>query len=199
MNSRFEKREYNPVEKAGESLEQELFGVMKNVEEISEERRRVEERAKRKNISELDAAIEEVKSRQTENPINPRSPFANSVRIKISDILDLEKDDALKFYTAISNTKNKTMLDRDFGIDGFFELEEESDKFIVTIDLTNNQSKFAAKAKIVEYLPDDFPIQARFEKNTLAGLTPSELQIFDKYTNDLAEKVADQFKKLIKK
>ena len=198
MNRIFEKREYNPGELGGESLERELFGVVRDVKDIEEERKKVEERMKKSNITEEEAAMEEVKTRQTENPTNPRSPFANYVRVKVLDLLDIDSNDALKFYTAVSNTKNKTMLDRDFGIDAFLELIAQEKNLVVSIDLTNNISKTSAKAEIVEYIPDDFPIQARFEKNQLAGLNEAELQSFDKYTDELAEKVADKFKKLIK-
>ncbi|PCI18988.1 hypothetical protein COB64_04440 [Candidatus Wolfebacteria bacterium] len=191
--------EYVPGERLGEALERELLGVVKDVGTIEEERQKVHDRMKRDNLLEEKAAMEEVKERQTQNPENPQQPFINSVQKELVYLLDLEENTKLKFYTAVSNTENKTMLDRDFGIDAFFELEqEEGEPVTVPIDVTLKQFKSSPKVMILSF-PDDFPSHARFdERGMIAGLSDSDYNTFQKYAEDVAQQIAGKIKKSLK-
>lgn len=188
--------EYFGGELPGEAMEIELLGTVKDIGTIQEERKKVHDRMDRDNIEELEAAIEEVKERQTQNPIFPNTPFARFLHQEIDERIDLEDTTKLKFYSAVSNTKNKTMLDKDFGIDAFIEFEQETgEPIIVSIDVTLKPYKENPKADIVFSLPDDFPLHARFEKGQLASLSESDQKTFYKYVKYLAIEVADKIKK----
>jgi hypothetical protein len=201
MKSKFSKSfEYTPGEKAGESLERELLGIVKDVGTIEEEQEKVRKRMEFYKLSEFDAALEEVKTKQTQKPENPKQPFANFVCKHLVDLFNLDEDEKLKFYSAVSGTKNKTVLDRDFGVDFFLELEQENKKLVVTVDITHRLFKGAQKADIVFSLPNDFPTHAYFdEKNRIAGLNESEYEIFNKYTEELAQQIAQKLEESTKK
>jgi len=189
---------YNPSQKEGEEIERELLGTVKITKDIREERSGVEKMARQKNITEFDAALEDIRNRQSGNPLDPSQPFASFVRARVVDELKLSDEDEknLKFFTAVSGSENKTVLDRDFGIDAFVEfLAKNKKSIIITLDVTLKLLKENQKAEIVFSIPEDFPAHARFENNKLVGLTAREQDIFFKYIADLASQIAERIKK----
>ncbi|HXK35159.1 MAG TPA: hypothetical protein VJ103_01470 [Candidatus Paceibacterota bacterium] len=190
-----EKFEITPGESVAMSLRRELLGAAKNVEEIEKEREIVAEIAAKAKTSLFNAALIREKERKSGNPTNPNSPFANFARLRIAEGLDLPDDEVLKFYSSVSGSKNQTVLERDFKVNAFLELEREEDALIVPISLTtrSEENPYA----LVYDLPKDFPIHGRFEKNEFIGLLPSEEKLFRDAVQDLANQISRRFKHLI--
>jgi len=198
MNYHFERR--------GKEIERELLGTIKRTHEKVMEQKRIDSFIEKNRVIADEAAVAYVKEMQSSNPENPNRPFANLVRYEIIDDLEnagmeLENEDSLKYYTSISpDPDQETMLDRDLGIDCFFELTFKGKTYEVSIDITNGKVKGSPKAAVIQDIPDDFPTHARFDEKKLfdiTGVTPDEKKTFYRYTNELSKEVAAKFKKII--
>ncbi|OGI61418.1 hypothetical protein A2645_00110 [Candidatus Nomurabacteria bacterium RIFCSPHIGHO2_01_FULL_39_9] len=191
-----EKFEIVPTESLETSLKRELLGKVQKVADIEEERDVVAKIADKQKIDLLNAAFLREKDRQNSDPINPNSPFANFTRLNVIELLDLPNDEDLKFYTAVSDSNNKTVLERDFSIDAFLELNrEKAESIIIPINLT---TKIKENSKAIVFdLPKDFPLHGYFKRNKFAGLEPDEEKLFFKYVNSLANEVTRRIKYII--
>ncbi len=198
MHLSAEKFEIVPNEPPVVSLRRELLDTVKNVEEIDKEREIVANLAEKNKTIQLDAAFVREKDRKSGDPTNPNSPFANFIRMRAAEFLDLPDEDAFKFYSAASASQNKTVLERDYKIDAFFELEREEGNIIVPINLTIRPEENSNA--LVYVLSKDFPIHGRFSKGgkgEFAGLSEGEEILFNKSVAELGKKIAGRFKHLI--
>jgi hypothetical protein len=189
-----------PIESPIISLKRELLGTVGKVEEIEKERDIVSELAAKNKTAGVDAALIREKERQTSDPADPKSPFVYFVRLRLAEIFNLPDDNAIKFYSSTSGSPNKTVAERDYGVDGFFELDWKGKVLRVPIGITL-QPRSNPNALIYD-LTRDFPIHGRFEKGDkgreLVGLSDSERRFFRTTASDLASKVKRRFEELIK-
>lgn len=128
-----EKGPEKKVESAGERVERELFGETKKPE------------GPQPDYLSYDKAMADVRKRQYTAPEDPSEDFAAAVLASLEE--ELNAPEKIKFYTAIG-----TLLDRDHGIDAWFEYEGR----MVTIDVTTVQGgKGRTKADIDFSVPRD--------------------------------------------
>ncbi|HBB49850.1 TPA: hypothetical protein DCZ50_03125 [Candidatus Nomurabacteria bacterium] len=101
-------------------------------------------------------AIELVKKYQPFDPTNPQKPFLKDLKLEMAEVLGLESDedmDRIKIYTAVNS-----ILDIDFGIDGFIEFEDKDGKIrMLTLDVTRNKAKIEDDAFRADMPIDDIP------------------------------------------
>ncbi|MBI4437849.1 hypothetical protein HY631_02765 [Candidatus Uhrbacteria bacterium] len=101
-----------------------------------------------------DRAMELVRRYSSEDPLNPKKPFARELRLAVLDELGFEEDadtDRVKFYSAVG-----TPLDVFHGVDAWIELvTQRGRRHAVTLDVTMNPGKETHKADvIVQAIPD---------------------------------------------
>jgi hypothetical protein len=112
-------------------------------------------------------AVELAREFQPSDPTNPETDFPNDLRIAIIErleekgLLEPDKEDSVKFYSAIGMP-----LDIYHGVDAFIEVEDsEGNIYRVTLDETTNPKKLAEghKANLVfAPLPDAVEEQDKY-------------------------------------
>jgi len=137
---------------SGHMYEADLLGVYKPTKEALAKLRTLKGRD---GYVERGVMLDFIRKNPSEDPTNPRQPFANELRLAIGDALGLVDDadlNRLKFFTAVG-----TPADVFHGIDGWIEYEAKrgNDSVIVTLDATKNPNKETAKADmVIPLIPD---------------------------------------------
>ena len=97
-------------------------------------------------------SIKAVRNMQLGSPEKPSKFVPKDLKKNIEQLFlrDTGKEINILFYTAVGSH-----LDRYHGIDGFFEINEDGRKVIVTMDVTANPNKDSYKADIILSVPRD--------------------------------------------
>jgi hypothetical protein len=125
---------------SGTELEADIFGKPKFAKAYEEAYKKA---AAERGYLPYGRAQEIIREFYPEDPTNPKKEFAKDLRLEICDRLELDEEEAdcVKFYSAVG-----TALDRFHGVDGWFEIDLDSEEFgtlhaEVTMDATKRPDK----------------------------------------------------------